>query len=262
MNTTRNRAARRGGLIGGTGFAMLLVILAAGGEGDAWAKCKVGTQTQPVCTLSLPSPSNAQLTLPEEYTGTRGVTSPASYTGIPACPQRFVVEVNGEGKWSRLTIRPTRRPDPRPGALSDTVAAASRECDCVNMEAEVVVRSWSKISHCEGGCIGCSLAEYCANPGQCDCSWTPIPLNHFPHATKKATGIWVPQHPHAGPAHCELKLEVYRNSSSPSWAGAGGTVAAVVYDKRTGDTLPLSVAARYLVSDPAVLTGGCPNCPD
>jgi hypothetical protein len=33
-------------------------------------------------------------------------------------------------------------------------------------------------------------------------------------------------------------------------------------DKRTDDRIPLNVAARYSESDPAVLTGGCPNCPD
>jgi len=130
----------------------------------------------------------------------------------------------------------------------------------------VEVRALSKIAHCEGGCADCSLDEYCANPGGCyRCSWTPTPLLSFPHETKKATGVWVPQGP-SGPAHCQLQLQlqlqVYRNSSSRSWAGEGAVVAAVVHDKRTGDRIPLIVAARDSESDPAVLTGGCPSCPD
>jgi len=263
MNTIGSRGARRQRRIAvAAAIAALLALLAAGGEGDAWAECTVGTMTKPACTLSVPSPSNASLTLRESYTRTPSVTSPAKYIGIQSCPQRFVVQVDGEGQWSRLTIQPTRRPAPS-GALSAAAAAAIRECDCVNMEAEVVVRGLSEISHCEGGCADCSLAEYCANPGGCyQCSWTPTPLGHFPHETKKATGVWVAQGPRTGPAHCELQLKVYRNSSSPSWAGKGAVVAAVVYDKRTGDRIPLIVAARYLVSDPAVLTGGCPSCPD
>lgn len=92
--------------------------------------------------------------------------------------------------------------------------------------------------------------------------WTPVPLGSFPDETRKATGVWVAQSARTGPAHCKLQLEIFRNSSSPSWAGEGAVVAAVVYDKRTGDRIPLSVAARYSESDPAVLTGGCPNCPD
>lgn len=261
MNTTRNRAAKRESRLGITTVATL-VLLVTGGERSASAECRVGTQTQPACTLSVPSQSTAQLMLPEDYTGTRSVTSPATYAGIQTCPNRFVVQVEGEGKWSRLTIQPTRRPAPV-GVVSEAAAAKILECDCKNMAAEVVVRGLSKIAHCEGGCADCSLAEYCADPSRCHkCSWTPVPLGSFPDETMKATGVWVPQSPRTGPAHCELRLEVYRNSTSPSWAGDGAVVAAVVYDKRTGKTLPVVVAARYSELDPGVLSGGCPNCPN
>jgi hypothetical protein len=244
------------------GIAALLV-LAAGGESAAWAKCRVvGTKTQPACTLSVPSQYNAYLLLPAGYTGSRSVSSPATYAGIESCAQHFVVQVDGEGRWSRLTVQPPRQPV-HPGPISAAQEEAIRECDCLNMEAEVTVRALSEISHCEGGCGDCSLADYCANPGACyECSWTPTPLGSFPHRTKTATGVWVAESARTGPAHCTLQVQFFRNSSSPSWAGKGAVVAAVVWDKRTGDLLPLSVSARYSESDPAVMTGGCPSCPD
>jgi hypothetical protein len=128
----------------------------------------------------------------------------------------------------------------------------------------VLVRALSEISHCEGGCNGCDLFTYCSDPGLCEegCNWTPIPLYHFPQRAKRATGVWVRASSHTGPAHCKLQLAFHRNSSSPSWAGKGAVVAAVVYDRRTGDRLPLVVGASYSEVDPAVLNGGCPNCPD
>jgi hypothetical protein len=249
-------------LLLGVMTAATLVVLVTVSEGAAWARCSVGTHTLPACMLPIPNnyAPNAQLTLPWGYDDPLSVTSTATYAGIDPCPQRFVVLVDGEGDWSRLTITPTRRPV-EPGAVSEEIEAKKRECDCVNLEAEVLVRSLSEISHCDGGCSRCSLAEYCADPAECfGCSWTPVPLGHHPFVTKKATGIWVPESPRTGPAHCRLQVQFYRDTSNPSWSGDGGFVAAVVYDKRTGERFPLSVSARYSELDPAVLNGGCPNC--
>jgi hypothetical protein len=232
---------------------LLLMILTAGAAVAA-PQCTLGTKSAPNCNLFLNSPVSAELELPVGYTGVRSLNGPSTYAGTSSCPSRYLVRLTGEGGWSRITIRPR-------GASG---ATELDPCDCANAEARVQVVSHSKYSGCEGGCADCSPQQFCADPGECyECSWTPVPFDTWPQAGVRATGTWVPAGLFTGPAHCELQVHVYRNTSSPIWKGNGGVVAAAVYDKRTGVKYPFTVEARNSANDPEPLGGGsCPHCSD
>ncbi len=236
------------------GIGLLLMMVTAGAVPAAPPPCTLGTKSVPSCSLSFSHPVSAELELPEGYTGVRSVTSSSTYAGTDSCPSRYLVEITGDGKWSRITIKPQ-------GAAGTTELGP---CDCANAEAKVRVLSVSEYSGCEGGCGDCSTAQYCADPGECyECSWTPMPLVSWPQAEVKAKGTWVPAGVFTGPAHCELQLHVYRNTPDRIWEGQGGVVAAAVYDKRTGAKYRFTVEARNSANDPAPLGGGaCPHCPD
>jgi hypothetical protein len=253
MNTMLTRHAPRTSAVApAPARGLLAVALLAAFASPAPAapppQCKAGTQALPACSLHLQGQANATITLPEDFVGTKTALSPSPYNGIADCTQRFLVRVDGD--WTRLALVP------RKGS-----AGSLDECTCKNMEASLQVLSYAEHSHCEGGCKGCTVAEFCAGNTHCECSFTPVGLGFWPVETRRATGVWLPASPLTGPAHCKLEVHVFRDTSSPAWKGDGAYIAAAVFDKRTGKRAPVIVEARNSKSDPDLPPGGgCPDC--
>ena len=229
-----------------------LALAGAGALTAAPPLCTVGTKAPAACSLQLSAlqgPVDAEIALPSGFTGMLSASSTSTYDGSASCPDRFMVRVSGDGQWTRLSVRPRTAP------------STWDQCTCANMVAELHVIALAKHSYCEGGCADCSIAEFCADPGNCfQCSFTPLGLVSWPTERVKAVGVWVTASPLGGPAHCELRASAYRDTSSPAWSGKGGVVAAVVWDRRTGAKLPVIVEARNSANDPEIVNGGCPAC--
>lgn len=233
--------------------AILLVLPALHAVAQTPAGCQLGTRTPHECTLSIQHPGDAHVTLPEDFTGTRSARSPLPYAGSAECPERFVVTIDGDGRWTRIRAKPG----------NFEVGRGFGPCDCANLEARVRVVALSPYTHCQGGCENCDDQKYCSNPKKCYmCSWTPVGLAAWPQAETSARGVWVPAGPLTGPAHCELHADLFRNSVGPSWKGANGVVAATVFDRRTGQQVPVVVEVRRSDQDPGVTGSGCPHCPN
>lgn len=218
--------------------------------GPALSECTIGTRSVPSCDLQASQQEfDAQVSFAEDERGSRHVYSGASYGGTSWCPDRFTLGINGDYPgWTRIVVKPK-------GSLGSNDKAWP--CICENLEISVQVLGASQNYDCQGGCVGCTVQEWCDDVVEnCECSFTPLPGPlDFEVVSKRVRGQWIPATMTA-PGRCELVAQIDRTEAGVEFS----ELTAVAYDARDRSRYPIDVWVYSDEDDP--YPDGSGNCCD